>query len=157
MKIAIADDDPIVCSSLQTILTASGTADVLWTANDGEETCRQYMAGPAQHPDVLLVDVQMPGLNGIEAARRILEFDKAARILFLTTFADQQYISQAMALGARGYLIKQDVASVCPAVQAVMAGQIVLGAEVLGKLTGSPSNRNDHAENGYGDGELANA
>ncbi|WP_301895148.1 response regulator transcription factor [Bifidobacterium angulatum] len=162
MKIAIADDDPIVCSSLQTILTASGTADVLWTANDGEETCRQYMAGPAQHPDVLLVDVQMPGLNGIEAARKILEFDKAARILFLTTFADQQYISQAMALGARGYLIKQDVASVCPAVQAVMAGQIVLGAEVLGKLTGSPSNRNDHAENrhtenGYGDGELANA
>ena len=157
MKIAIADDDPIVCSSLQTILTASGTADVLWTANDGEETCRQYMAGPAQHPDVLLVDVQMPGLNGIEAARRILKFDKAARILFLTTFADQQYISQAMALGARGYLIKQDVASVCPAVQAVMAGQIVLGAEVLGKLTGSPSNRNDHTENGYGDGELANA
>lgn len=55
MKIAIADDDPIVCSSLQTILTASGTADVLWTANDGEETCCQYMAGPAQHPDVLLV------------------------------------------------------------------------------------------------------
>lgn len=157
MKIAIADDDPIVCSSLQTILTASGTADVLWTANDGEETCRQYMAGPAQHPDVLLVDVQMPGLNGIEAARRILEFDKAARILFLTTFADQQYISQAMALGARGYLIKQDVASVCPAVQAVMAEQIVLGAEVLGKLTGSPSNRNDHAENSCGDGELANA
>lgn len=157
MKIAIADDDPIVCSSLQTILTASGTADVLWTANDGEETCRQYMAGPTQHPDVLLVDVQMPGLNGIEAARRILEFDKAARIPFLTTFADQQYISQAMALGVRGYLIKQDVASVCPAVQAVMAGQIVLGAEVLGKLTGSPSNRNDHAENGYGDGELANA
>lgn len=157
MKIAIAADDPIVCSSLQTILTASGTADVLWTANDGEETCRQYMAGPAQHPDVLLVDVQMPGLNGIEAARRILEFDKAARILFLTTFADQQYISQAMALGARGYLIKQDVASVCPAVQAVMAGQIVLGAEVLGKLTGSASNRNDHAENGYGNGELTNA
>lgn len=157
MKIAIADDDPIVCSSLQTILTASGTADVLWTANDGKETCRQYMAGPAQHPDVLLVDVQMPGLNGIEAARKILKFDKAARILFLTTFADQQYISQAMALGSRGYLIKQDVASVCPAVQAVMAGQIVLGAEVLGKLTGSPSNRNDHAENGYGDGELANA
>lgn len=120
------------------------------------------MAGPAQHPDVLLVDVQMPGLNGIEAARRILEFDKAARILFLTTFADQQYISQAMALGARGYLIKQDVASVCPAVQAVMAGQIVLGAEVLGKLTGSASNRNDHAENrhtenGYGNGELTNA
>ena len=61
--------------------------------------------------------------------------DPAARILFLTTFADQSYIAQAMGLGAKGYLIKQDVAAVGPALQAVMAGQVVLGAEVLGKLT----------------------
>ena len=61
--------------------------------------------------------------------------DPAARILFLTTFADQSYFAQAMGLGAKGYLIKQDVAAVGPALQAVMAGQVVLGAEVLGKLT----------------------
>ena len=166
MKIAIADDDPIVCSSLQTILTASGTADVLWTANDGEETCRQYMAGPAQHPDVLLVDVQMPGLNGIEAARRILEFDKAARILFLTTFADQQYISQAMALGARGYLIKQDVSTIAPALRSVMSGQCVLEGEVLARAAelsigtnarggnASPSARDESALKGLSEREV---
>lgn len=137
MKVAIADDDAIVCSSLTTILQATGTAQVAWTANDGAEALELYRSGPHMRPDVMLIDIQMPSMNGLEAARCILDFDKAARILFLTTFADKSYIDQAMALGAKGYLIKQDVASVAPAVQAVLAGQVVLGAEVLGKLTGS--------------------
>ena len=120
MRIAIVDDDPIVCQSLETILTATGTAEVLWMANDGDAAVRRYFETPASRPDVL---------------REILATDPAARILFLTTFADQSYIAQAMGLGAKGYLIKQDVAAVGPALQAVMAGQVVLGAEVLGKLT----------------------
>lgn len=129
------DDDPIVCQSLETILTATGTAEVLWTANDGDTAVRRYFETPASRPDVLLIDIQMPGTSGLDAAREILATDPAARILFLTTFSDQSYIAQAMGLGAKGYLIKQDVAAVGPALQAVMAGQVVLGAEVLGKLT----------------------
>ncbi len=135
MRIAIVDDDPIVCQSLETILTATGTAEVLWTANDGDTAVRRYFETPASRPDVLLIDIQMPGTSGLDAARDILATDPAARILFLTTFTDQSYIAQAMGLGAKGYLIKQDVAAVGPALQAVMAGQVVLGAEVLGKLT----------------------
>lgn len=135
MRIAIVDDDPIVCQSLETILTATGTAEVLWTANDGDAAVRRYFETPASRPDVLLIDIQMPGTSGLDAAREILATDPAARILFLTTFTDQSYIAQAMGLGAKGYLIKQDVAAVGPALQAVMAGQVVLGAEVLGKLT----------------------
>lgn len=135
MRIAIVDDDPIVCQSLETILTATGTAEVLWTANDGDTAVRRYFETPASRPDVLLIDIQMPGTSGLDAAREILATDPAARILFLTTFTDQSYIAQAMGLGAKGYLIKQDVAAVGPALQAVMAGQVVLGAEVLGKLT----------------------
>ena len=111
MRIAIVDDDPIVCQSLETILTATGTADVLWTANDGGAAVQQYFASPANHPDILLIDIQMPGKDGLDAAREILPKDPAARILFLTTFADKDYIAQAMALGAKGYLIKQDVAA----------------------------------------------
>lgn len=135
MRIAIVDDDPIVCQSLETILTATGTAEVLWTANDGDAAVRRYFKTPASRPDVLLIDIQMPGTSGLDAAREVLATDPAARILFLTTFSDQSYIAQAMGLGAKGYLIKQDVAAVGPALQAVMAGQVVLGAEVLGKLT----------------------
>jgi DNA-binding NarL/FixJ family response regulator len=138
MKIAIVDDDPIVCQSLETILTSTGTADVLWMANDGNTAVRHYFATPSHHPDVLLIDIQMPLGNGIDAAREILAKDPAARILFLTTFADKTYIAQAMGLGAKGYLIKQDVSAVAPALQAVMAGQVVLGSQVLGKLTGTP-------------------
>ena len=135
MRIAIVDDDPIVCQSLETILTATGTAEVLWTANDGDAAVRRYFDTPASRPDVLLIDIQMPGTSGLDAAREVLATDPAARILFLITFSDQSYIAQAMGLGAKGYLIKQDVAAVGPALQAVMAGQVVLGAEVLGKLT----------------------
>lgn len=112
MRIAIVDDDPIVCQSLETVLTATGTAEVLWTANDGDAAVRRYFETPASRPDVLLIDIQMPGTSGLDAAREVLATDPAARILFLTTFADQSYIAQA-----------------------VMAGQVVLGAEVLGKLT----------------------
>ncbi|KAB8295451.1 response regulator transcription factor [Bifidobacterium avesanii] len=136
MRIAIADDDPIVCQSLDTILTATGAADVLWTANDGDAAVAEYFRGPGSRPDILLVDIQMPGRDGISAAREILRRDPAARILFLTTFADRSYIAQAVELGARGYLIKQDVAAVAPALEAVMAGQVVLGSDVVGKLAG---------------------
>ena len=136
MRIAIVDDDPIVCQSLETILTATDTADVLWSANDGGAAIRRYFESPENHPDILLIDIQMPGMNGLDAAREILTKDPAARILFLTTFSDQAYIEQAMRLGTKGYLIKQDVAAIAPALHAVMAGQVVLGADVIGKLTG---------------------
>ena len=131
MRVAIADDDPIVCSSLSTILEATGTADVAWTANTGADTVIRYREDA---PDVLLVDVQMPGMNGLEASESILGEYPDARILVLTTFADESYIAKALEIGTKGYLIKQDVSSVIPAVQAVMAGQVVMGAEVLGKL-----------------------
>ncbi|MFT8358417.1 response regulator transcription factor [Bifidobacterium aquikefiri] len=132
MKVAIADDDPIVCSSISTILTQVAHADIVWTANDGTEAVTCYAQA---RPDVLLMDVQMPHTSGLEAATSILGSDSLAKILFLTTFADREYIEQALAIGGRGYLIKQDVAAIIPAVQTVLSGEIVLGSEALSHLS----------------------
>ncbi|MFT8704317.1 response regulator [Bifidobacterium aquikefiricola] len=132
MKVAIADDDPIVCSSISTILVQLAHAAILWTANDGVGAVTCYAK---QRPDVLLMDVQMPHMSGLEAATSILSNDAHAKILFLTTFADKQYIEQALAIGGRGYLIKQDVAAIVPAVQTVLSSGIVLGSEALSHLS----------------------
>ena len=75
----------------------------------------------------------MPSGDGLSAAERILAEDAGARIVFLTTFSDDEYIVRALKMGARGYLIKQDVAQVAPALRSVMAGVCVLEGEVLGR------------------------
>lgn len=124
MRVAIVDDDSIVCSSLSTILKATGTADIAWVACDGETAVDRY---EADNPDVLLIDVQMPVMDGLVASRKIIDAHPNAKILILTTFADESYIAKALEIGTKGYLIKQDVSSVIPAVQSVMAGQVVMG------------------------------
>lgn len=101
MRIAIVDDDPIVCQSLETILTATGTAEVLWTANDGDAAVRRYFETPASRPDVLLIDIQMPCTSGLDAAREVLATDPAARILFLTTLRTSRISRRRWGLAPR--------------------------------------------------------
>ncbi len=127
----IVDDDPFVRLSLQTILEAQDDVAVVALGGSGEEAVALF----GEHePDVLLMDVQMPGMGGLDAAERILAAHAHARIVFLTTFSDDEYIARALRLGARGYLIKQEVATIAPALRAVAAGQSVLGEEVLGRV-----------------------
>lgn len=86
----------------------------------------------AEHaPDIALLDIQMPGRDGLSAAREILEHDPAARVVFLTTFSDDEYIVSALKLGARGYLIKTDVAAIPPALAQVMDGKRVLEGKAI--------------------------
>ena len=90
----------------------------------------------AVKPDVLLMDIRMAGMTGLEAAEHLLAEFPDARILFLTTFEDDEYIVKALSIGAKGYIIKQDFESIAPAVKAVFAGQSVFGEAVAGKLPG---------------------
>ena len=124
IRVVVADDDPIVCTSLETILNAEDDIAVVGLAHCGEQAVEAY---GRLRPD-------MPGGTGLEAARRILAEDPAARVVFLTTFSDDEYIVGSLQVGARGYLIKQDIAAIAPALRAVMAGQRVLEGEVMTRM-----------------------
>ena len=128
MRVVIADDDAVVAESLQIVLDAQPDIEVAGCGTDGSDAVR--LAADAA-PDVVLLDIQMPGMDGLSAAERILAAPVPPRVVFLTTFSDDEYIVRALALGAAGYLIKQDVAGVAPALRAVMAGRSVLEGEVL--------------------------
>lgn len=131
IAVALVDDDPFVRASLSTILSAQADIEVVGEGRNGIEAQELYAQ---QRPDILLMDIQMPECDGIEAAKGILSKHPEARIVFLTTFSDDEYIVAALRIGARGYLIKQEVASIAPALRSVLAGQMVLGGEVLGKV-----------------------
>lgn len=131
IRTLIVDDDPFVRMSLQTILEAQDDVEVCALGGDGDEAAELF---ERERPDVLLMDIQMPGSGGLDAAERILAAHPSARIVFLTTFSDDEYIVRALRLGAKGYLIKQEVATIAPALRTVMAGQSVLGGEVLDRM-----------------------
>lgn len=136
ITLIIADDDPFVLQSLKTILQAKGTVRVLADTTRGDEALILY---EKHRPDIALLDIRMPDLTGLAAAERILAAHAHARIVFLTTFADDDYLVRALALGARGYLIKQEAATLERSLRAVMDGQLVLGSDVserVGALIG---------------------
>lgn len=128
MRVVIADDDAVVVESLRIVLDAQPDIEVAGCGTDGADAVR--LAAEAA-PDVVLLDIQMPGVDGLAAAEQILAASQPPRVVFLTTFSDDEYIVRALSLGAAGYLIKQDVAGVAPALRAVMAGRSVLEGEVL--------------------------
>ena len=130
MRVLIVDDDEDVVFSLQTILCAKGV-EVVGTGTDGSEAVKLY---EELQPDILLMDIQMKPMNGLDAAEQILAEDKTARVLFLTTFSDDEYIVKALRLGTKGYLLKQDHNSILPALQAVYSGQTVFGTEIISKI-----------------------
>ena len=133
MRVLVVDDDKLVTVSLRTILEADGDIEVAGTGASGTEAVALY--GQLK-PDVLLMDIRMAGMTGLDAAEAILATDPKARILFLTTFSDDEYILRALRIGARGYLLKQDFGSIVPSVKAVATDMRVFGDEIVSKLPG---------------------
>lgn len=137
MKIIIVDDAPIVCESLRMITVlgsekSSGEKiEVLATGNDGLEAIQLYKK---HRPDIILLDIQMSEMNGLDAAKEIIDFDPKAKVLFLTSFLDDEYILQALRLGAKGYLIKSNVSTVLPALYAIQNHQYVFGDDIVEKI-----------------------
>lgn len=131
MKVLIVDDDKFVTLSLKTILESDDDIEVVAMGNSGKDAIFLY---EKHQPDVLLMDIRMEEMNGLDAAKEIFTKHKDARILFLTTFSDDDYIIKALYLGAKGYLIKQDFECIIPSIKAVYSGQSVFGGEIVSKI-----------------------
>ncbi len=152
MNILVIDDDKLVAMSLKTILESTGSINIMAMGSGGKEAIELYR----QHkPDVLLMDIRMEDMNGIDAGKEILKEFPDAKILYLTTFADDEYIINALSMGAKGYILKQDFEVIAPALEAVMRGQSVFGDKIMGKLPDlmKPKDRFDFAAHGISDKE----
>lgn len=147
MNIVIIDDDKLVAVSLKTILESTDSVKVLAMGSCGEEAIELYSL---LKPDVLLMDIRMNGMSGIEAGEKILAGYPDARILYLTTFSDDEYIIKAVLMGAKGYILKQDFESICPALETVMNGQTVFGSDVASKLPELLTNHSSFDFDHYG-------
>ncbi len=131
MKVLIIDDDQLVSISLKTILEASGQVTIAGIGDSGAAAVELY---ESLQPDLLLMDIRMEGMSGLDAGAQILRTHPDAKILFLTTFSDDEYIVKALRMGAKGYILKQNFNSIVPALLAIEGGQNVFGDEVTGKL-----------------------
>lgn len=131
MNVLIVDDDKLVCSSLKIILNSDPDITAVGSGNNGLDAIRLYKEF---EPDVLLMDIRMDQMTGLEAGDSILKNYPEAKILYLTTFLDDDYIIKALNIGAKGYLLKQDFESIIPALHAVFSGQNVFGNEIVTKL-----------------------
>ncbi len=130
-KILLVDDDELITMSLEMIISADGEFEIVGKGCSGREAVSLY---DELNPDLLLMDIRMADMNGLEAAEEILSKHKDATILFLTTFSDDEYIVKALKLGVKGYLLKQDYKSLPAALHAALDGQSVFGGAVIDKL-----------------------
>lgn len=107
IRLIIADDDPMIRQSLELLLTqaSQGSIDVVATCPDGQSTVD---AAAALHPDVALIDIDMPGMNGIDATHIIKQSDSAIRVLILTSLSPQNAVERAIEKGADGFISKAD-------------------------------------------------
>lgn len=131
MRLLLIDDDKLVCSSLKTILSADPDIEVVGMGYNGKEAVALYTE---LLPDILLMDIRMDVMTGLEAGEQILAAYPDAKILYLTTFLDDEYIIKALNIGAKGYMLKQDFDSILSALKAVHLGHNVYGTEIVNKL-----------------------
>jgi len=132
ISVLIADDQALVREGLRMLLEAEPDLSVAGEAGDGGEALAQARL---HNPDVILMDVRMPGMNGIEATTRLVQGGSRARILMLTTFNLDEYVYHALKAGASGFLLKDaSREQLTGAVRAVAAGETLLAPAITRRL-----------------------
>ena len=132
IRVLIADDHPMVRSGVRALLASVPNIEVVGDAADGEEACARALE---LQPDLILMDLHMPGLNGIEATRRILQTSPHIGVLVLTMLEDDDSVFAAMRAGARGYLLKgADQDEVLRAITAAAHGEAIFSPQVAQRM-----------------------
>jgi len=138
IRIVIADDHPVFVSGLEVTFAEAADIEIIGKVADGEDAVN---AAADLAPDVLLMDVRMPGLNGIDATRQIVASGSSVAIVVLTMFDDDESVYSAMSAGARGYLVKgASQERIIEAVRAVAEGEIVFGKAVAERVLAAFTN-----------------
>ncbi|HEY9880911.1 MAG TPA: response regulator transcription factor [Leptolyngbyaceae cyanobacterium] len=131
IRLLLVDDQTIIRQGLKSLLEAKPDLIVVGEAENGQQAIAQV---EALHPDVVLMDVRMPVMDGVAATRAICQQSKEAKVLVLTTFDDDDYVSQAMRVGARGYLLKDTHSDdLAEAIRAVYKGYTQMGPGLMEK------------------------
>ncbi|HKC24417.1 MAG TPA: response regulator transcription factor [Thermoanaerobaculia bacterium] len=128
IRVLLADDHALVRAGIRSLLERLDGIEVVAEAGDGHETLR---LASVHHPDVVLMDIGMPGLNGLEAAGRLTKEGSSSRVLVLSMHTSEEYVLKALRSGAAGYLIKASAASELEAaIRAVARGETYLSPSV---------------------------
>jgi len=145
IRVLICDDQWIVCEGLEAILSDDPEIQVVGIAHDGAEALEQI---PAAKPDVVLMDLKMPGMNGIQATARIHDQYPEVKVLVLTTYGADEWVFDAIRSGAAGYLLKGTPrAALIEAIKGTAAGQTFVDPDVAGKLFDQIAQQNVPAPN----------
>ncbi len=135
MRVVVADDHPIVRRGLCDLLESLTDVEVVAVAADGDQAVREVVT---LRPDVVLLDLQMPGLSGADAIRELSRLAPDTAVLVLTMFNDDETVLEAIRAGARGYLVKgaqQD--EIERSLRAVAEGQVIFGSDVADRVVGA--------------------
>lgn len=133
IRVLIADDHALFREGVRAVLTNAGDCDVAGEATDGNDAIAQSLA---LRPDVILMDIHMPALNGIDAAARILRELPQTGIIMLTMLEDDSSVFAAMRAGARGYILKgADKAELLKTIHAVASGEALFGPAIAQRIT----------------------
>lgn len=135
IRIGLTDDEPLLTAGLAMLLGAQGDMEVVWRAADGHQALRRAESDPV---DVLLLDIQMPGLDGLATTRRLVSCGARGRIIILTTFDTDGYVLGAIEAGAAGFLLKSTAPErLVEAVRTVHAGDSVISPGPTRRLLGA--------------------